>query len=183
MPDPLVRYAGDLAESLLGSLPDVHAQAQRSAEQAEQAASRLRRPRIEILTAAALLHGIGHASALHSTGFAPVDGAAELRAQGWPDPVVSLVAHQMQARLVAPYVGVATDLAGIPRIQGWPADILDFAILTSTAQGTARSVDDGLADVRRQQESEARLPGRVARERLTRLARAGYRVRDALVHR
>ena len=98
---------------------------------------------------------------------------------GWPDPVVSLVGHQLQARMVARYLGDGPQLSLITRIQGWPADILDFAILTSCPTGT-RTVGEGLEALRRAQEADDRIPARVREERLTRLLRAGRRVDEAL---
>ena len=180
VPDPLARYAREYAGTLLAGRAADTAHAETAARQAEAAAVALRRPKPEMLVAAAHLHDVGRAPSLARTGFAPVDAAMDLMAMGWPDPVVSLVAHQMQARLIAPVVGAGPEIALISRIQGWPADILDYAILTTDPEGGLRSVDDGLAAVRREQEADARIPARIADERIRRLMRAGYRVRDAL---
>lgn len=164
----------------LGDDTPALARASTAARTAHEAAVRLRRPRPEILAAAACLHEIGRSPAAARIGFIPVDGAADLLAMGWPDPVISLVAHQMQSRMIARYLDAGSQLALIARIQGWPADILDYALLTTGADGAMRPVEEGLAAVEREQAAEPRIPDRIARERLGRLARAGSRVRDAL---
>lgn len=183
VPDPLARYAREYAGSLLADRPAELAQAETAARQAETAALSLRRPRPEMLIAAAQLHGIGTSPSVSRTGFAPVDGAMELMAMGWPDPVVSLVGHQAQARLVAESLGAGPQLALITRIQGWPADILDYAILTAGSDGTLRTIEQGLESFRQQHEADPRIPQKLSEARVARLARAGYRVRDALAHR
>lgn len=55
----------------------------------------------EVLVAAAWLHDIGYAAPLVDHGFHPVDGAQHLRATGWPEEVVALVAHHSGARFTA----------------------------------------------------------------------------------
>jgi len=180
VPEQLVRYANELARVSMADHPELLAAGDLAAEQARVAATALGRPRPEMLIAAARLHAIGCLPEVAKTGFAPVDGAVHLLGLGWPEPVVSLVAHQMQARMVARYLGDGPQLSLITRIQGWPADILDFAILTSCPTGT-RTVGQGLESLRRAQDADERIPARVREERLTRLSRAGRRVDEALI--
>jgi putative nucleotidyltransferase with HDIG domain len=53
----------------------------------------------ELLVGAALLHDIGYAPDLASTGFHALDGARYLRRVGGPDRLVNLVAHHSCATL------------------------------------------------------------------------------------
>ena len=102
MAEQLIRYSRDCAEQLLEHVcPDAWLRSQTAARHAEGAATALGRPRAEIITAAAWLHAIGESPDLTRSGLAPLDGALHLLTSGWPEPVVSLVAHQMQSRLVA----------------------------------------------------------------------------------
>ena len=174
-----MRYANELADVLMTDHPELLEAGERAAEQVRLSARTLGRPRPEVLMAAARLHGVGHLPGVAKTGFAPVDGAVYLLGQGWPDPVVSLVGHQLQSRMVARYLGAGPQLSLITRIQGWPADILDFAILTAGPHGV-RTVDQGLDALRRQQDSDDRIPLRIRDQRLARLTRAGRRVDEAL---
>ena len=180
VPDPLARYAREYAGSLLDGRTADLAKAEAAARQAEAASSALRGPRPEMLVAAAQLHAIGKAPGLVRTGFVPVDGAMGLMAMGWPDPVVSLVGHQTQSRLISQTLGAGPQLALIPRIQGWPSDILDYAILTAGTDGNPRTLEEGLEAFRQEQAADSRIPQKLCEARLSRLARAGYRVRDAL---
>jgi len=179
VPEQLVRYANELAMLTMSDHPELLEAGERAAEQARLSATTLARPRPDMLIAAARLHGVGHLPDVMKTGFAPVDGAVYLLGLGWPDPVVSLVGHQLQARMVARYLGAGPQLSLIARIQGWPADILDFSILT-TGVGGVRTVSQGLDALRRQQEADKRIPLRVQDQRLARLSRAGRRVDEAL---
>lgn len=179
VPEPLVRYAAELATASMADEPLLLAAGEQAAEQVRYCATMLARPRPEVLIAAAWLHGIGRLPAVVKTGFAPVDGAVYLLGLGWPDPVVSLVGHQLQSRMVARYLGAGPQLSLITRIQGWPADILDFALLTTGPAGV-HPAGDGLDAVRYEQDADERLPAKVREERLARLGRAGRRVDEAL---
>lgn len=179
VPEQLVRYANELAALSMADHPELLAAGERAAEQARLCTTSLGRPRPEVLVAAARLHGIGHLPDVVKTGFAPVDGAVYLLGLGWPDPVVALVGHQLQARMVARYLGGGPQLSLLTRIQGWPADILDFALLTAGPAGV-RTVSQGLQALGRAQDADERIPERVRDERLSRLSRAGHRVDQAL---
>ena len=174
-----MRYARELATTRLAGDPAMVGRSELAAAQTQRAARTLGRPRPELLISAAWLHGIGLAPEADKTGFVPVDGGLELLSLGWPGPVVSLVAHQAQARLIAKYATTGHELSLFSRIQGWPADILDYSILTAGPDGI-RSVSDGLEEIRAEQQSDPRIPEKVAAERLARLERAGMRVAKAL---
>ena len=99
----VITDAAKPARTLLAEyVPAAWARSERAAQQADAAAKVLGRPRGEIIIAAAWLHAVGESPSVSSTGFAPIDGAVHLLAEGWPTPVVNLVAHQGQARLIAP---------------------------------------------------------------------------------
>lgn len=134
-----------------------------------------------MIVAAAWLHAVGEGTGLRSTGFAPVDGAVYLLSEGWPDPVVSLVAHQAQSRMLAPVFRACEQLALFERIQGWPSDITDFAVVMALGDGPNPDPDQCL------RESTLRIPatlGISARdrgERERRLRRAIDRVQSSLI--
>jgi len=179
VPEPLIRYAEDACVELLAGLPQELATSRVAAAQAARAATALRRPRPEILVSAAWLHSIGRVERLRKSDFAPVDGATYLLDQGWPSPTVSLVAHQMQSRLLAPAFGCAAALSLFERVQGWPSDIVDYAILTSGADGPI-NLAEGLERARQAAIGDPRVPATLREERQARLRRAGERVARAL---
>ena len=51
----------------------------------------------QLLITAATLHDIGYSARIAHTGFHPLDGAAFLRAQGYPERLAGLVAHHSLA--------------------------------------------------------------------------------------
>ena len=132
-----------------------------------------------MLISAAWLHGVGRAPDAVRSGLAAVDGANYLLSQGWPAPVVSLVAHQLQSRMIADAYQAADALALIERVQGWPADILDYAIVTSSTDGPVE-VSVGLHTIRQQDIANPRVSATTREERQVRLHRAADRVNSAL---
>ncbi len=102
------------------------------------------------LAAAAWLHDVGYAPALARHGFHPVDGAAHLRATGWPEGVVLLVAHHSGARFVAAERGLAELMDPYDDPRGWTgpeADALAWADQTAAADGSVVGVEERLAEV------------------------------------
>ena len=77
----------------------------------------------ELLVGAALLHDIGYAPDLASSGFHALDGARYLRGIDGPDRLVNLVAHHSCATVEAEVRGLSGELAefedegtrGVPR--------------------------------------------------------------------
>jgi hypothetical protein len=173
----LIRYARDCAfQHLSDPCGDAWAKSERAAHLAEVAAAELQRPRSEMIVAAAWLHAIGQAPDLRLTGLPPVDGAQYLLSQGWPYPVVALVAHQAQSRMLAATYGAQSELALVNRIQGWPADIIDYAVVMSAGS----DVDECLRACGRSVPGDPSVPARIAAEREKRLRRAVDRVTQAM---
>jgi len=161
--------------------PAMWDQSVRAATLADRAVTILGRPRGEIIISAAWLHGIGQSSQVRSSGFVPVDGAVQLLADGWPTPVVNLVAHQGQARLLAPAFGETTRIALFERIQGWPSDILDYSIVMALAPAEQPDPDVCLRLATRDLPASLSISARDRSERDRRLRRAVDRVNAALI--
>lgn len=108
--EPLVLRAERLAEALLAhELPTrwLHTRAVAAASAAFSAGLLDG----EIVIASAWLHDIGYASGLIDSGFHPLDGARNLRREGWPQEVLNLVANHSCALVEAAERGLANDLA------------------------------------------------------------------------
>ena len=182
MAEQLIRYSRDCAEQLLEHVcPDAWLRSQTAARHAEGAATALGRPRAEIITAAAWLHAIGESPDLTRSGLAPLDGALHLLTSGWPEPVVSLVAHQMQSRLVAGAFASYESLGLIERIQGWPSDIMDYAVVISLAPAGLADPEMGLRRASESLPTTLRITARDRAERDRRIRRAVDRVSAALI--
>lgn len=143
-----VRHARDLAQRLLTDLPERWRHTIGVARRAEQVAGTVG-PRGEgdVLLAAAWLHDIGYAAALHDTGFHPLDGARHLEAAGWPSRIVGLVAHHSAARFVAQAQGLGDQLARFAREDSPVSDALIYADQTAGPHGRAMTVEQRLAEM------------------------------------
>lgn len=182
MDSQLLRYAQECARTLLAEhAAPAWARSERAAHQADTAVKTLDRPRGEIIVAAAWLHAVGESPAISSTGFAPVDGAVHLLAEGWPTPVVNLVAHQGQARLIAPAYDATENLALFDRIQGWPSDILDYSIVMALPDEPESDPEACLKVAAKSLPTSIRMTVRDRAERERRLRRAVDRVNAALI--
>ncbi len=182
MDSQLLRYSQDCARTLLESgAPAAWERSSRAANKAERVVAALERPRGEMIISAAWLHAIGEAPSIRKTGFAPVDGAVHLLAEGWPTPVVNLVAHQGQSRLIAPAYEATEQLALFERIQGWPSDILDYAIATSLTDAPEADSDYCVRLASKALPPSLRMTARDRAERERRLRRAIDRVNAALM--
>jgi hypothetical protein len=134
-----------------------------------------------MIISAAWLHAIGESPSIRTTGFAPVDGAVYLLAAGWPTPVVNLIAHQGQARLIAPAYDAHERLALFERIQGWPSDILDYSITTSLTGAPDADPEACLRLAAKALPPSLSITARDRGERERRLRRAVDRVSAALI--
>lgn len=182
MDSQLLRYSQECARALLAvDAPEAWAQSERAAQQADTAVEALERPRGEIIVAAAWLHAIGDSPSVRSSGFAPVDGAVHLLAGGWPTPVVNLVAHQGQARLIAPAFDATERLALFDRIQGWPSDILDHSIVMALPDVPQSDPEACLRLAAQSLPASLKMTARDRAERERRLRRAVDRVNAALI--
>lgn len=178
----LLRYSHECARTLLAEdAPEAWGRSRRAADHAATAVAALGRPRGDMIVASAWLHAIGEAPAIRSTGFVPVDGAVHLLAEGWPGPVVSLVAHQGQARLIAPAFDAVERLALFERIQGWPSDILDYAIVMGLPDASQGDPEACLRLAAKSMPASLKITARDRVERERRLRRAVDRVHAALI--
>lgn len=91
--------------------------------------------RLETLLSAAVLHDIGYAPLLRSTGFHPLDGALWLRARGCPADVAAAVAHHSEARSQRGAAPLADRYAALPPPEPVLADLLTYADQTTTPHG------------------------------------------------
>lgn len=101
----------------------------------------------EDLVAAAWLHDIGYADELHDTGFHPIDGARYLRRAGWPEQVVSLVAHHTCARLEANLRGLNVQLEAFSRPEAAYEDALAFCDITNGPAGDRVTPVERMAEI------------------------------------
>lgn len=182
MDSQLLRYAQECAQVMLeSSAPAAWERSKRAGQRAAMTVEILGRPRGEIMVAAAWLHAVGELPDVRGTGFAPVDGAVHLLSEGWPTPVVNLVAHQGQARLIAPAFDATGQLALFERIQGWPTDILDHSIVMALPDGADPDPDAALRAAAKAMPTSMRITARDRAERERRLRRAVDRVKAALI--
>ncbi|GAA3554256.1 HDIG domain-containing protein [Amycolatopsis ultiminotia] len=99
------------------------------------------------LIAAAWLHDIGYAPAIGHTHFHPLDGARYLKAEGWPEVVVNLVAHHSGARFEAEQRGMSEQLAEFPFEDNALLDALVAADLTTGPGGERVSYDERISEI------------------------------------
>jgi hypothetical protein len=143
-------WAEGIARSVLEEfLPRRWAHAQGVAATARTLAPVLGR-RADMLTAAAWLHDIGYAPALHDSGFHPLDGARYLRdIQHADSTVCRLVAHHSCAMIEAAERGLAADL--ICEFKPAPhhlTDALIYCDMTAGPHGQPMAVEQRLAEIR-----------------------------------
>lgn len=182
MDNQLLRYSQECARTLLAAqAPGAWGRSGRAALHAAANVQALDRPRGEIIVAAAWLHAVGESPSVSGTGFAPVDGAVHLLAGGWPTPIVNLVAHQGQARLIAPAFDATERLALFDRIQGWPSDILDHSIVMALPDEREPDPETCLRLAAKALPASLRMTARDRAERERRLRRAVDRVSAARV--
>ena len=182
MDSQLLRYAQECAQVMLESaVPDAWERSKRAGQRTASTVEILGRPRGEIIVAAAWLHAVGESPDVRGTGFAPVDGAVHLLSEGWPTPVVNLVAHQGQARLIAPAFDATGQLALFERIQGWPSDVLDYAIVMAASGEEHPDPEACLRQAAKGLPASLRMTARDRAERERRLRRAVDRVSAAMV--
>ena len=142
--------AHDIARSLLEEpLPRRWAHVQGVADTARILAPILGK-NADLLTAAAILHDIGYAPRLATTGFHPLDGARYLRDVEHAQPMLCrLVAHHSCAIIEAGERGLAGQLAR--EFKPAPHDLADALIycdMTTGPDGQRMSIEQRLADIR-----------------------------------
>jgi putative nucleotidyltransferase with HDIG domain len=125
-----------IAEQRLRQLAPRWAHVRGVAAAAEPMAAALATTEAEAVVAAAWLHGIGYAPSVRSTSFHPVDGAAFVRAEGFPAVVVSLVAYHTGAVFDARERGLSDALAEFPEPPELLLDVLTCADMTTGPDGS-----------------------------------------------
>lgn len=98
------------------------------------------------LVAAAWLHDIGYAPSVRETGFHPLDGARFVRAQGFDEIVVSLVAFHTGAAAEAHERGIS-GLSAFGDVDSDVLDALTFCDLTTGPDGDGVSAAQRLDEV------------------------------------
>ncbi|GAA0449180.1 metal-dependent phosphohydrolase, HD subdomain protein [Paractinoplanes deccanensis] len=146
---PLVADARDLAERLLTDLPERWQHTVGVAERAGQISATVPAGEADVLVAAAWLHDIGYAEALHDTGFHPIDGARHLRDLAWPLRIAGLVAHHSGAICVAHVRGLGAALAEFPQESTPVSDGLTYADQTVGPYGRSMDFEERMADMLR----------------------------------
>lgn len=149
----MTRDAGDLgrwarreAEARLRPLGDRWLHTAAVAARACALGRTLPRDEEGVLVASALLHDIGYAPALTSTGFHPLDGAAYLASCGhWR--LAGLVAHHGGARHEAALRGLSTEMAKYPFENSVVSAALNFCDLSTGPQGQRTSLRERLDEV------------------------------------
>jgi hypothetical protein len=101
----------------------------------------------ELLVGAALLHDIGYAPDLASTGFHALDGARYLRGVSSPDRLVNLVAHHSCATVEAEVRGLSGELAEFEDERTPLRDALWWADMTTTPDGGETTVADRVREI------------------------------------
>ena len=98
--------------------------------------------------AAAWLHDVDYApSVRRSTGFHPVDGAAFVRAEGFPAVVASLVAYHTAAVFEAQERGLWDALAEFPEPPELLLDVLTCADMTTGPDGSRLRSEDRVSEI------------------------------------
>lgn len=100
----------------------------------------------DVLIAAAYLHDIGYAPALHVTGHHGIDGGLHLQAAGHPR-LAGLVAHHSGCGAEATARGLEAELAEFPHESTATADALTFCDMVTDPRGHRVSVEQRVSEV------------------------------------
>lgn len=148
--EDVVAWAAELATQRLASvLPRRWAHVQGVARHARAAAASFSVEDGELLVGSALVHDIGYAPELASTGFHPLDGARYLRDIRGPDRLVNLVAHHSCAVLEAQLRGLSGELAEFEDEGTAVRDALWWADMTTTPDGGKTTVAERVTEIQR----------------------------------
>ena len=144
--DELVGWAAEHAAELLAPLGDCWAHSKAVGERARWMAAAFSPEDGVQLVAAAYLHDIGYAPALHRTGCHALDGAHHLRSLGH-ERLARLVAHHAEARFEAKLRGLDRELEAFPREPSAVADALTCCDMTVGSAGEPMSLHERTLDI------------------------------------
>jgi putative nucleotidyltransferase with HDIG domain len=142
-----VDLARTTAEMLLDGLADRWAHTVGVAQRAQELAITVDPADRELLLAAAWLHDIGYSTALRTTGFHPLDGAAYLRQHGWPERICGLVAYHSGGLFIARAQNLDHMLDRYPNEQSPVSDALTYADQTVGPKGHPVSLDQRMTEM------------------------------------
>ena len=143
----LITRAKDVAEEELASTGDRLAHVRGVAATADKAANSLLRDQCDEVIAAAWLHDIGYGPRVRSSGFHPLDGAAFLSSEGFPEVVSSLVAFHSGAAEEADERGLKGSLSHFALPPSDLLDILTYADMTTGPTGEPVTVDSRISEI------------------------------------
>ena len=147
MVNDLITRARDVAEAELASMSGRLAHVSGVAARADKVANGLLRDQRDEVIAAAWLHDIGYSPLVRASGFHPLDGAAFLRSEGFPDVVSSLVAFHSGASEEAKERGLEESLSRFTPPTNDLLDILTYADMTTGPTGAAVTVETRIAEI------------------------------------
>ena len=142
----IVTWAKKEATSLLSPLGKRWLHTQGVVAQAQQVGIAFDQENRSLLIAAAYLHDIGYAPALHRTGFHPLDGAYYLLSHG-QKRLASLVAYHSEAQFEAQLRGLTHELQTIPREYSAVAAALTYCDMITGPTGEHIPFEERLADI------------------------------------
>lgn len=145
----MIDAAGELAAQILADNPERLQHSAAVAARARVLAVTVAPSAAETLVAAAWLHDIGYGSQARESGFHPLDGAAFLRGNDWPEGVCALVAHHSGSRFVARVLGLDDRLWKFEFVEDPVSDALTVADNTAGPNGTIMAVDERLREKQR----------------------------------
>jgi hypothetical protein len=141
----LVEWAGTTAALHLRSLPQRWQHVQGTARLAAAVADAYPGQQDQ-LVAGLLVHDIGYAPGLATSGFHPLDGARFVRDEGWPE-VARLVAHHTGARVEAKLRGLPELEKEFPAPEPELGDALTYCDLTTSPTGSRIRLSDRVAEI------------------------------------
>jgi hypothetical protein len=144
----LVAWAAAESAALLSGLGDRWLQVRGVVAKATWVGETFERDDGEHLVAAAHLHAVGYAPALHVTGLHQLDGARHIRSHGH-ERLAGLVAHHTESRFELGMRGYASHLAAYPDERSEVSAALIYCVMTTGPTGEPMAFADRVADVYR----------------------------------
>ena len=143
----LITRAKDVAEVELASMRDRLAHVNGVAATADKVANALLRDQRDEVIAAAWVHDIGYGPRVRNSRFHPLDGAAFLSSESFPEVVSSLVAFHSGAAEEADERGLDDSLNQFALPPSDLLDILTYADMTTGPTGEPVTVDSRISEI------------------------------------